>query len=388
MSTENSANNKALVSIICRTIGRPELQQALKSVNSQSYPNIEIVLVNAATKTLSGYQAYAGDTPVTLIATGQPLTRSEAANAGLHAAKGQYLMFLDDDDWIANDHVQTLMEFLGNQNEVLAAYSSTQKTDVDGNPIDYVFEENFDPVLLMRDNYIPIHAMLFERSLLDHGCHFDEAFDIYEDWDFWLQLSQHTEFRHIDKITAFYREGGDSDTAVENVQLRYQSDNYLGKGRAAIFGKWLTHWSGEKLNELIGHLDQSLIVTEQAKHIQQELEKNADLLHQIDNRNSVIDQLTLQLNNRVLQIEALQQHAKEQTKQLDAQAKQAEVQAKQAEVQAKQAEVQGRHISMLESTLSVIYSSPGWKLMGPFRRLRRFISPSSKQAADKTEADL
>ena len=112
MSTENSANDKGLVSIICRTIGRPELQLALQSVSSQSYSDIEIVLVDAASKDLSGYEAYTGNIPVILVSTGKPLGRSAAANAGLQAASGKYLMFLDDDDWIADDHVQSLIEFL------------------------------------------------------------------------------------------------------------------------------------------------------------------------------------------------------------------------------------------------------------------------------------
>ncbi len=45
MSTEN----KNQVSIICRTLGRPELQEALRSISSQDYANIEIILVDAAT---------------------------------------------------------------------------------------------------------------------------------------------------------------------------------------------------------------------------------------------------------------------------------------------------------------------------------------------------
>lgn len=394
MSTENSANGKGLVSIICRTIGRPELQQALQSVSSQSYSDIEIVLVDAATKDLSGYEAYTGNIPVTLVSTGKPLGRSGAANAGLQAATGQYLMFLDDDDWIADDHVQSLIEFLASQSEIRAAYSSTQKTDSNGNPVDYVFEEDFDPILLMRDNYIPMHAMLFERSLLKHGCKFDEAFDIYEDWDFWLQLSQHTEFRHIDKLTAFYREGGDSETAVEDVQLRYQSDNTLGKGRAAIFEKWLSHWSGEKLNELVGQLDQSSLIREQAAHLHQALENNTGLQHEIHESSVIVDQLTQQLHEKNSQHIALQQHSQEQAEQMAVQAQQIAAQASQLAAQASQlaaqskhSETQAKHISELEAALNAIYNSPGWKLMGPFRKIARLIRPSSKIDADKTKPD-
>ena len=41
----------------------------------------------------------------------------------------------------------------------------------------------------MRDNYIPIRRTL-RRSVLQQGCRFDPELEIYEDWDFWLQLTQ------------------------------------------------------------------------------------------------------------------------------------------------------------------------------------------------------
>ena len=53
MSTEKTAESSNLVSIICRTIGRDELAQALESVASQSYSPIETVVVNSAKIDLS-----------------------------------------------------------------------------------------------------------------------------------------------------------------------------------------------------------------------------------------------------------------------------------------------------------------------------------------------
>jgi hypothetical protein len=111
----------------------------------------------------------------------------------------------------------------------------------------------------MRDNYIPIHAMVFARSLVEKGCRFDEAFNIYEDWDFWLQMSRETIFHHIDKISAYYRQGGDSDTEPGDHSHRYSANNKLGKARAAIFEKWKPLWTGEDINQLIGELDQSYL---------------------------------------------------------------------------------------------------------------------------------
>ncbi|MFT4814595.1 MAG: glycosyltransferase involved in cell wall biosynthesis [Pseudohongiellaceae bacterium] len=365
MSIEGPTENKNQVSIICRTLGRPELQQALRSIASQDYPNIEIVLVDAAGDD-SLDSAAAGDRPLKLVTTGAALSRSAAANAGLEAAHGKYIQFLDDDDWIDPSHISQLVSVLENSVETAAAYSSTQKTNAAGDSLDYVFREAFDPILLMRDNYIPIHAILFDRSLLEHGCRFDEAFDIYEDWDFWLQLSQYTNFQHIDSITAYYREGGDSDTAVEDVRLRYQADYILGKGRAAIFDKWLPKWTGEKMNSLIGQLDQSVLLCEQNAQIHRELKRNAELQHGIEKRDTKINELDLQMNeldlqilNSVSQLEQLQLHS----------------------------ERQSQHISELELRLNTIYDSASWKLMGPVRRVGRTFTADKNSDRDSSESD-
>ena len=211
----------------------------------------------------------------------------------------------------------------------------------------------------MRDNYIPIHAILFDSSLLENDCSFDETFDIYEDWDFWLQLSQHTNFQHIDSITAYYREGGDSDTAVEDVRLRYQSDNILGKARAAIFDKWLPKWTGEKVNSLIGQLDQSVLLCELDAQIHSELKKNAELQHEIEKRDTKINELDLQILNSASQLEQLQLHS----------------------------ERQSQHISELELRLNTIYDSASWKLMGPVRRVGRTLTADKNSDRDSTESD-
>lgn len=355
MSTESPAEKKNLVSIICRTLGRPELQQALQSIASQNYPNIEIVLVDAAGDNSLDSTA-AGDRPLELITTGAALSRSQAANAGLAAANGKYIQFLDDDDWIDSSHVSQLVSALESSGEIGAAYSSTQKTNAAGDSLGYVFREAFDPILLMRDNYIPIHAVLFESALLENGCRFDGAFDIYEDWDFWLQLSQHTMFQHIDSITAFYREGGDSDTAVEDVRLRYQADNILGKGRAAIFAKWLPRWTGEKMNALVGQLDQSALLCEQDARIHSELNRNAGLQHEIEERGIQISKLKLKLDNTNAQLEQLQKD-------------------------------NALHVGVLEQQLNSIYDSTSWKLMGPVRRLGRALRTDENPNSNESDSD-
>ena len=244
--------NDRLVSVICRTVGRPTLATALDSLARQDHSSLEVVLVNAADTDLQDKIPPEFPHPVKQVGSGTNLSRPEAANLGLESSAGEYLLFLDDDDWIASEHISNLVGALTDNGKLIAAYSSTAKVTEQGEPTDLAFNQEYDPLLLMRDNYIPIHAALFRRSVLLQGCRFDPELEIYEDWDFWLQLTQLGDFQHIDITSAFYREGGESETSAATSDNRYSPDTPLGASRAKLYQKWKDRWSGEQLNALIG----------------------------------------------------------------------------------------------------------------------------------------
>ena len=110
-SRQPSDSDTKLVSVICRTTQRPELSQALDSISQQSYPNIEVVLVDALGNGIPDQDDLRPGITVNLASTGAPLSRPAAANAGLDHASGDYLLFLDEDDWIGEDHIAKAMDF-------------------------------------------------------------------------------------------------------------------------------------------------------------------------------------------------------------------------------------------------------------------------------------
>lgn len=198
-----------LVSIICRTMGRAELRDALRSIALQTYPRIEVLVVDAAGSGLS-LPAWQGRFPQRVVAQDHPLPRSAAANAGLDAAGGDYCLLLDEDDWIEPDHIQALVAALMGSTRHAVAYAGTAVVDPQGRPTGEVFNRPFELLRLYGENFIPIHAALFARSCILDGARFDETLDAYEDWDLWMQLAQHGPFLHVDQISACYRQGGES----------------------------------------------------------------------------------------------------------------------------------------------------------------------------------
>ena len=424
MVTENASGQEKLVSIICRTVGRPVLTHTLESVLSQTYPHIELILVNAANSDLSIFKNLIESLNTVIVCLERPLGRSEAANVGLEASTGDYLMFLDDDDWIDTDHITTLVNYLNNHSDSKAAYSSVQKTDAEGKDIPYVFESDYDPITLMRDNYIPIHAMVFARSLVEKGCRFDEAFNIYEDWDFWLQLSRDTNFHHIDKISAYYRQGGDSDTEPGDHSHRYSAINKLGKARAAIFEKWKPLWTGEDINQLIGELDQSASINDLAgelstanNRLEEEYKKSGKLTGQLSTTNNRLEEEykksgklndILELNQQKLEIsrKKIQKkdselaasraeldtltHTKEtMEKDLTLRITQLKDQSEHLNSHIARLEDQSEHLTLhitqLVQAQNLILNSLSWKVTSPLRLLRSLFTPSKQNSEEITE---
>ena len=428
MVTENASGQDKLVSIICRTVGRPLLTHTLESVLSQTYPHIELILVNAANSDLSKFKNLIESLNTVIVCLERPLGRSEAANVGLEASTGDYLMFLDDDDWIDTEHITTLVNYLNNHADSKAAYSSVQKTDAEGEDIPYVFERDYDPITLMRDNYIPIHAMVFARSLVEKGCRFDEAFNIYEDWDFWLQMSRETIFHHIDKISAYYRQGGDSDTEPGDHSHRYSANNKLGKARAAIFEKWKPLWTGEDINQLIGELDQSASINDLAGELstannrleeeykksgklndilelnQQKLEISRKKIQKKDSelaasraeldtlthtKETMEKDLTLRISQLKDQSEHLNLHIVQLEDQLDhlnSHIGRLEYQSEHLNSHIARLEDQSEHLTLhitqLVQAQNLILNSLSWKVTSPLRLLRSLFTPS-KQGSEE-----
>lgn len=269
-----------LVSVIVRSIGRETLQQALDSVATQTYPNIEIVVVNAKGPGHPELGEKCGRFPINVITSGESLGRCRAANVGLDNAKGKYLIFLDDDDFFLPNHISALVAELENDKAIRVAYAGVESTDKQGTSTGKRFNETFRMPRLFGGNFIPIHAVLFDRSLIESGCRFDEQFQVYEDWDFWLQLSRQSRFLHVDQVSACYRTTGTSGVGP------HADDTSIRKARARIYDKWKSLWSGAQIEELIQETQEA--TRSYIEHLERELSsRSADL----EKSNNLIDDI-------------------------------------------------------------------------------------------------
>ncbi|MBT5824958.1 MAG: glycosyltransferase, partial [Gammaproteobacteria bacterium] len=223
--------DRPLVSVIIRSLNRFTLSEALDSIALQTYANIEVIVINATGGIHYPLGEWCGNFPLQLLNTEEALRRSAAGNLGLKNARGDYLIFLDDDDWFMPDHIELLVNALVRNTEIKVAYSSVKGVDNQKTQV-CSFREPFDRILLLLGNYIPIHAALFSRSIIDAGCLLDESLDLYEDWDFWLQCASYSDFIYIDSLSACYR------ITTESGQSLYPDTLVAKKISSDLFAKW------------------------------------------------------------------------------------------------------------------------------------------------------
>ncbi len=227
-----------LVSILVRSMDRPYLAAALDSVALQTYPHIEIVVI-AVHPQHQPLSPKCASYPIRLIETDKPLPRSQAANRALAHARGEYCLFLDDDDWLMPDHITRLIHVLLRQRHAFAAYTGISLVDASGAPLGQAFDLPFDGLSQLAGNLMPIHAVLFRSCAVAQGCLFDETLDRYEDWDFWLQLAKLGPMVHLPGISGVYR--------IHQSSGVHDDAGTSSASTATIYQKWVKQWTPEQM---------------------------------------------------------------------------------------------------------------------------------------------
>ena len=230
-----------LVSVIVRTFNREKnFESAIASLSQQKYPELEVIIVNDGGSDVGFIvEKFKNDfSNMIYMSLEKNQGRSVAANCGLDNVTGQYVMFLDDDDSILPEHISILVENILENEKYQVVYTGTKVESPSG---EFIISEAYNVSVLRFQNFLPIHSVLFCRSLLEFAS-FDESLSVYEDWDFWLQLSLRSDFLHVkDKVTAIYRATGNSGVGV------IASKSKRREAKFKIIDKWYPLWKKEDI---------------------------------------------------------------------------------------------------------------------------------------------
>ena len=306
-----------LISVIVRSMDRPSLAAALQSIAAQDASAVEVVLVNARGPAHGPVPAAAGVHPLRRIDAGHALPRPAAANAGLDAAQGRRVIFLDDDDVFLPGHLSRLAAALDTQPDAVAAYADVDygHDGPEGWVSEHVFAADFDPLRLRFENFLPLHAVLVDRgSEARRACRFDESLDLFEDWDWWLQLTRLGPFVRVAGISARYVAATGGGSGV------FADDGVATPARERLLLKWLALDAPADRLRLLRALQDEYRAAHQAADqlaLAQQTERNlrdmlatrereaGDAVTQIDALRALVGAREQEIHNAMAQIDAM-----------------------------------------------------------------------------------
>jgi len=229
---------------------RPELADAIASLARQTFPRLEMLVVDA---TGGRHRALpdvplAGGHSIRIVRSGRALTRPQAANVGIDAVAGEFFSFLDDDDTCDPDHIAALVAAARAHPDKLVVYGSANLIGPDG-VVRRRLGAPFNRALMHFGPLFYWQAALFRTRVRDLGCRVDEALEICEDRDYLAQIAEHSDFAFVDRATLRYRAdlgtSGTGSGANRDDARRLQFDSALRArwaGPRAYHGERVTRW--------------------------------------------------------------------------------------------------------------------------------------------------
>lgn len=192
---------KGLVSVVIPTYKRSDsIVKAIDSVLDQKYKNIECLVVNDNEKD-DEYSSnlylklhdYIINGKITLLEQDHHINGAAARNFGIKHARGEYIAFLDDDDWWSPDKIDKQVNFINQQSDECGAVSTLvifyrgdkaiRKTSC--YPNGRIYKE-----ILSREYEVITSTTLIKHAVLDQTGYFDENLKRHQEIQLLGYLSQ------------------------------------------------------------------------------------------------------------------------------------------------------------------------------------------------------
>lgn len=220
--------SKPLVSIVFTSYNHKEyLKQALDSLINQTYPNLEIIIVDDCSTDGSQeiLKEYAHFPNIDLkLQTQNSGSYVKASNFGASFAKGEYILFAQCDDFAEADQIEVLLQVFEQNPSVGVVFSKSNLVDENGIVFANDFtgrEKSFKKAvkqngLIKGDKMkeflsfscvIPnLSAALIKHDLFKEINGLSDKYLVVADWEFWLDLTEKTDFYYVLRPLNYFRQ--------------------------------------------------------------------------------------------------------------------------------------------------------------------------------------
>ncbi len=220
---EDHKVDNPLVSVVipCYNHGR-FLDQAVESVLAQTYPHLEIIIVDDGST--DNTAEVAARYPKVHYIYQENTGLAAARNAGLRASRGSILVFLDADDRLLSEAVEQGVQALQNSPESAFVSGRYRYTNEDNSIISEYSQEATDPdpyAAFLRGNYIGMHATVaYRRAPLEEVGGFNPQLPACEDYDLYLRIARKHPVSVHGNLVAEYRLHGQNMSRNPKLMLK------------------------------------------------------------------------------------------------------------------------------------------------------------------------
>lgn len=232
-------DNSPLVSAIIPYYERPKLlKRALISVVEQTYPRVELIIVDDCSQTRSAKSVVndieesrtkLDDLTIYRHNTNQGVC--EARNTGIQNANGEYVAFLDDDDSWKRRKITEQINVINNT-DLSLVYCGVQRTGPEGN-VRATHSPKKDgemvKTLLCGNRTGTISTLLISRELARKIDGFDPQFLRWNDWDFTLRAAKQTEFGVIPQLLTTQHHSNQTQLSDDHEKLKLSALRFHNK---------------------------------------------------------------------------------------------------------------------------------------------------------------
>jgi glycosyltransferase involved in cell wall biosynthesis len=231
------SENRPSVSIVLPTYNRAKfIGQAITSALGQTYENIEVLVVDdGSVDDTSDVMRTFSDARLNYIKLASNVGRSSARNKALQMARGDYIAFLDSDDYYLPQKIEMQVQFLNDHPDVDMVYTGSACVDTDDRPIQYFYRAPvsgriYNEIAFFKPLTITLPTVMLRRRVLAKVGSFDEQMERFEDTDFWRRIAKHFNIAGIDEVTCHIRSHGGNDIrSFEPASFKRAIDYYVEK---------------------------------------------------------------------------------------------------------------------------------------------------------------
>ena len=195
-----------LISVIIPTYNYADfLPKAIESVLHQTYRNFEIIVIDDGSSDNTRSVITNDDCVQYYYQQNKGL--AAARNAGIQRSRGEYLIFLDADDWLENDALEQNYLVIKDRPDVAFASGNHYFLRAETNQLFHVSitVNSGHYARLLQSNYIGMHAAVIFQRWVFNEFRYNETLRSCEDYDLYLHIARkHPVIHHQKFISTYY----------------------------------------------------------------------------------------------------------------------------------------------------------------------------------------